>query len=208
MAERHNPSSSEMRLLNERLHRVGGSNHAGKALWRVCWGWERLAWQGGKWEADGGGVVEHRLEPKYLPPNRFYLEKWMPPEHYGSPEQWATRYTEWIDGVRVETLGPYPSEGEYEQAWRIEGPHGGFLPLHPYVCEKLVHLMLRMQTMPASARRQQAAEEYERKRRAIQQRQHDMIDNRMRPFFDGSPGKNFVGYEPTLNPKEQTCVTP
>ena len=53
-----------------RLEAAGGRNRFGEANYRVIWGWNRLAWIGGKFEdRDAHGdllreVVELRLEPK------------------------------------------------------------------------------------------------------------------------------------------------
>jgi len=73
---------------------AGGGNRFGEPNYRAVWGWSRLDWIGGKWEdRDDGGkllreVMEVRLEPKYAPHNRWHIERWVPAESYGSPEQW------------------------------------------------------------------------------------------------------------------------
>ena len=71
---------------------AGGRNLFGEANYRAVWGWSRLDWIGGKWEdrdpVSGAlvrEVVELRREPKYLPHDRWHIERWMPPESYGSP---------------------------------------------------------------------------------------------------------------------------
>jgi len=58
-------------VVAQRLKLAGGVNRFGEANYRVVWGWNRLAWIGGKFEerdADGAlvrEVVDVRLEPKY-----------------------------------------------------------------------------------------------------------------------------------------------
>jgi hypothetical protein len=67
--------------------------------------------------------------PKYSPRNRerFHVEKWLPAEFYGTPESWR-RDTVRMDGsVEVETLGPFPSRGDYETLFTFETPEGKYL---------------------------------------------------------------------------------
>ncbi len=74
---------------------LAGAMCLGEANFRVVWGWNRLAWIGGKFEdRDEHGrlireVVELRQEPKYPAVNRWHMEKWMPAETYGSPRNWV-----------------------------------------------------------------------------------------------------------------------
>ncbi len=116
---------------------AGGCNRFGEANYRAVWGWSRLDWIGGKWEdRDAGGalvreVVELRREPKYLPHNRWHIERWLPPESYGSPEQWHAETIEIENGRNVAALGPYPSRGDYEHCFTLEGPRGEFVQLTP-----------------------------------------------------------------------------
>ena len=116
---------------------AGGCNRFGEANYRAVWGWSRLDWIGGKWEdRDAAGtlvreVVELRREPKYLPHDRWHIERWMAPESYGSPEQWHAQTIEVANGRSVPALGPYPSRGEYEHCFTLEGPRGEFVQLTP-----------------------------------------------------------------------------
>ncbi len=99
---------------------AGGYNRFGEPNYRAVWGWSRLGWIGGKWEdhdAEGAlvrEVVELRQEPKYVPHDRWHIERWIAPEHYGSPQQWYAETIEIENGLRIPALGPYPSRGEYE----------------------------------------------------------------------------------------------
>jgi hypothetical protein len=115
---------------------AGGRNRFGEANYRAVWGWSRLDWIGGKWEdrdAQTGRllreVVELRREPKYLPYDRWHIERWMPPESYGSPEAWNAATAEFVGGRNVAALGPYPSRGDYEHCFTLEGPGGEFVQL-------------------------------------------------------------------------------
>ncbi len=110
------------------LARAGGTNRFGEPNFRAVWGWSRLAWIGGRFEdRDAAGnlireSIELRFEPKYFQRNRWHIERWCAPEIYGSPEDWA-RATLEIEGAQsIAALGPYPSRGEYEHAFTLEGP--------------------------------------------------------------------------------------
>jgi hypothetical protein len=116
-------------------------NRYGEPNFRVVWGGSRLAWIGGRWvDRDAHGniireVIEMRRVPKYLPENRWHVERWMPRESYGSPDEWYPRTTETEDGIRLPALGPYPSRGEYEHCFTLESSEGEFLPLTPAACD-------------------------------------------------------------------------
>src|SRR5579871_6932287 len=109
---------------------AGGRNLYGEPNYRAVWGWSRLDWIGGKWEdRDAAGnllreAVEVRREPKYLPHDRWHIERWMPPESYGSPEAWHAETREFAGGRSVAALGPYPSRGDYEHCFTVAGPGG------------------------------------------------------------------------------------
>jgi hypothetical protein len=116
---------------------AGGCNRFGEPNYRAVWGWSRLDWIGGKWEdRDTSGVlvrevIELRREPKYAPHNRWHIERWTPPESYGSPAQWNAQTLEIESGRNIPALGPYPSRGDYEHCFTLEGPDGEFVQLTP-----------------------------------------------------------------------------
>ena len=116
---------------------AGGCNRFGEPNYRAVWGWSRLDWIGGKWEdRDASGalvreIVELRREPKYTPHNRWHIERWLPPESYGSPEEWHAETIEIENGRSIPALGPYPSRGDYEHCFTLEGPRGEFVQLTP-----------------------------------------------------------------------------
>ncbi len=134
------------------LTRAGGLNRFGEPNFRAVWGWSRLAWIGGRFEdRDAAGnlireCVELRCEPKYFPRDRWHIERWCAPEMYGSPEDWA-RATLEVEGAHcVAALGPYPSRGEYEHVFTLEGPsingmHGEFIQLTPTIVERLARMI-------------------------------------------------------------------
>jgi hypothetical protein len=125
------------------LARAGGLNRFGEPNYRAVWGWNRLAWIGGKFEdRDEHGALlrerfELREEPKYPAVNCWHIERWLPPEAYGSPRQWYAQTIERENGVSIPALGPYPSRGEYEHCFTLEGPRGEFIQLTPTVAEHI-----------------------------------------------------------------------
>ena len=82
--------------------------------------------------------IELREVPKYLPVERWHVERWLPPEAYGSPEEWYRRTTEVEDGVGFPALGPYPSRGEYEHCFTLQAASGEFIGLTPTACDWVV----------------------------------------------------------------------
>jgi hypothetical protein len=148
--------------------RAGGLNRYGEPNYRVVWGWSRLAWIGGKWvDYDEHGnavreVVELRQEPKYVPHDRWHVERWTPPEAYGSPEAWYEETTEREDGILIPALGPYPTRGDYEHSFTLEGEQGEFLPLTPSVCLAVVRAVEWCRGTTAGARRAALASREER----------------------------------------------
>lgn len=178
--------------LQARLARAGGLNRFGEPNFRVVWGWSRLTWIGGKWtDTDAHGnvtreIVELREVPKYLPLDRWHIERWMPPESYGSPQQWHTETIERNDGVSIPALGPYPRRGEYEHCFTLQGSHGEFLALSPSVCEAVVRAVEFARAQPSSAHRAALAHREER-------RDHnwdiaaDAVFHDASPAFHGAP---------------------
>lgn len=121
------------------LRLAGGINRFGEPNFRCVWGWSRLDWIGGKWEdRDEHGilireVIQMRREPKYFPANRWHIERWLPPESYGSPSRWYAQTSERVGEESVAGLGPYPSRGDYEHCFCIESLTGQFIQLTPTI---------------------------------------------------------------------------
>jgi hypothetical protein len=156
------------REVERRLRLAGGINRYGEAMYRAVWGWSRLGWIGGKWtDHDDDGsvlreVVELRLVPKYIPHDRWHIERWMPPESYGSPQDWYADTIERENGVSVPALGPYPERGEYEHCVTLSGPQGEFVQLTPSVAEYIARA-IEFGKLAGSADRRQAIDDRERK---------------------------------------------
>jgi hypothetical protein len=142
-----------------RLARAGGTNRYGEANYRAVWGWNRLAWIGGKFEdRDEQGAllrerIELRKEPKYPAVNRWHIERWLPPEMYGSPRAWYAQTIERENGISIPALGPYPSRGEYEHCFTLETPRGEFLQLTPTVAEHIARAIECSRKFPRAKQR-------------------------------------------------------
>lgn len=143
----------------QRVTRAGGLNRFGEPNFRVVWGGSRLAWIGGRWVGrdDHGNIiretVELRREPKYVPVDRWHVERWLPPECYGSPSSWYELTVETEGSIRVPTLGPYPSRGEYEHCFTLQDARGEFIPLTATACEWIARAVEWSRQQPSIVRR-------------------------------------------------------
>jgi len=176
----------------QRLAAAGGVNRYGEPNYRVVWGWNRLAWIGGKFEdRDEQGnlvrqVVELRQEPKYPAVNRWHVERWVAPEAYGSPRAWYAQTVESVEGRSVPALGPYPERGEYEHCFTIEGLDGEFVQLTPTIVERVAQAIEWARRAPKGMQR---AKLYEREARGDRQYESwalDLLDDAM-PALHGQP---------------------
>jgi len=176
-----------------RLRSAGGINRLGEANYRAVWGWNRLAWIGGKFEERDPStgsllreVVELRQEPKYPAVNRWHIERWVPPEVYGSPRAWYAQTIERENGISIPALGPYPSRGEYEHCFTLEGRRGEFLQLTPTIAE---HVARAIEWSRQSPRVKSRAHLYEREQRVDRNYErwaYDVLDGTV-PAFHKQP---------------------
>jgi hypothetical protein len=144
----------------QRVTDVGGLTRFNDPQYRVVWGWSRLTLVGGKWEDrdENESVTRVRVEvrtiPKYVPTDRWHIERWLPPETYGSKDEWYHDTAE-LCGLRIiASLGPYPRRGEWEHCMTLATPGGQYVPLTPTVCEYVIQAV-------EWARRKSAAVSYE-----------------------------------------------
>jgi len=177
----------------QRLDRAGGRNRFGEANYRALWGWNRLAWIGGKFEerdpATGSflrEVVELRQEPKYPAVNRWHIERWVPPEVYGPPREWYAQTIERENGVSIPALGPYPSRGEYEHCFTLEGPRGEFVQLTPTVAERIARAIEFSRAHSRSSSRRSLYDREGREERAYENWAYDVLDDAV-PAFHKQP---------------------
>jgi hypothetical protein len=186
LRETHNAPSA----IQERVGRAGGVNRFDEPNFRVVWGGARLAWIGGRWtDRDAHGNVlresiELRRVPKYLPEDRWHIERWMPPESYGSPEEWFAQTTEIEDGIRIPALGPYPSRGEYEHCFTLQTALGDFMPLTAAACDWIVRAIEWSRLQPRRANRDAIASRETRRASDWERTADDMLDDAI-PAFHG-----------------------
>jgi hypothetical protein len=178
-----------------RLEIAGGRNRFGEANYRAVWGWSRLAWVGGKWEDRNPAgellreCVELRRVPKYVPHDRWHIERWLPPESYGSPRDWYAHTIERADGLSAPALGPYPERGEYEHCFTLEGPRGEFVQLTATVAEYIARAIEAGRGVSPAERRKAIDERERRSDREYDAWAWDILDSGC-PAFHGLP---FVG---------------
>jgi hypothetical protein len=190
LRETHEPPA----CVQYRLMRAGGLNRFNEPNFRVVWGWNRLAWIGGKFEdrnASGDllrSVVELRQEPKYADVNRWHVERWLPPEAYGSPRQWYAQTIERADGISIPALGPYPHRGEYEHCFTIQGLRGEFVQLTPTIVEKIAEAIEWSRGRSRAKRRERLYERESRNDNAYESWAFDLLDDAVPALH----GKSFV----------------
>jgi hypothetical protein len=175
------------------LRLAGGINRFGENNFRVSWGWNRLTWIGGRWEdrdARHGGLIREVLElrkvPKYTPFDRWHIERWMPPEAYGSPAEWYARTLEIEGGQAIAALGPYPERGEYEHCFTLAGPRGEFVQLTPTVAEYVARAIEFSRGLPASRRRKALDSREANREREYDRWAYDVLDDAV-PALHGLP---------------------
>jgi hypothetical protein len=175
------------------LDLAGGINRFHEPNYRAVWGWNRLAWIGGKFEERDPAtrsllreVVELRQEPKYPAVNRWHIEKWLPPEAYGSPRAWWAQTVEFEGGRSVPALGPYPARGEYEHCFTLESPRGEFLQLTITVAEHIARAIEWARCHPRSAGKRALKEREQRQEQTYDTWAYDLLDDTV-PAFHRQP---------------------
>lgn len=106
--------------LVERVTRAGGKHSVyNLPLYRIVWGQKRLHWVGGNFEREGfvGAIYEPRYHGDAA--EKWILERFVPNEM--TRDEWHEQYHRVIDGIPVDTQGPYPELGDYEEV--ISFPH-------------------------------------------------------------------------------------
>jgi hypothetical protein len=188
--------------LQKRITETGGLAPNGQPLFRVMRGADRFTWIGGKWthyDANGNACGSHIGVERVLKypeaKDRYIFEMWMAPEI--TEEEWNRQFTEWIDGQKVQTLGPYPENGEYELIRVIERVHVDqktgnvlrkeFVPLTETLCDALVQTAKLNRELPARHRVLAAQERREREEKAKEERQIQMIEDMQRPEWARNP---------------------
>jgi hypothetical protein len=180
-----------------RLAIAGGTNRFGEPHYRAVWGWSRLAWIGGKWEDRNAAgelireTVELRLVPKYEPHDRWHIERWLPPEAYGSPRDWYAQTLEREGGpaslfAGVPALGPYPVRGEYEHCCTLAGRRGEFVQLTATLAEYIARAIEAGRHVSPGQRRRAIERREEHNERDYDQWAWDVLGSGC-PAFHGAP---------------------
>lgn len=115
------PAPEKPPYFDQSLLLIGGTNPLGEPNLKVGWGWDLTTYRNGNNSAL-----------KYPGPflNRWILEKWLPPEFFGSVKQWETRrYSRSADGKSVDLLGEFPRRGAYGMVMPLTTGAGEFIPL-------------------------------------------------------------------------------
>lgn len=174
----------------------------GLPLFRVMRGCDRFTWIGGRWthhDASGNETGSHIGVERVLKhpetKDRYIFEMLLMPEY--TREEWEILFTQWLDGQKVETLGPYPENGEYELIRVIEKVHVDqksgkilrteFIPLTESLCDALVLTAKMNRELPAKHKVLAAQERREREEKAKEQRQIDIINDLRGPDWANQP---------------------
>lgn len=180
-------------FVSRRLLLAGGKNRWGEPNYRAVWGWNRLAWIGGKFEerdpVSGSlvrEVVELRQEPKYPAVNRWHIERWVPPEAYGSPRLWYAQTMEIENAQSIPALGPYPVRGEYEHCFTLENAKGEFVQLTATVAEEISRRMEWARQRPRAKERTRLYDREKREDDSYEEWAYDMLDDAV-PAFHRQP---------------------
>ena len=175
--------------------RAGGLNRFGDPNYRLVWGWQALELRGGEvtdYDDDGYPIrTELRYEwwPRYAPKNsRFHLQVWVPPEKYGSPDDWYEITESYIRGQKVARLGDYPHRGDYELVATMEGPNGEYVAPNAQAVEDMIRLHQRVRHRKPYAIRESLNEELESRKREREQKYRDILDSQAVAF----PWKTWV----------------
>jgi len=167
---------------------AGGTNRFGDPNFRLTWGWNLFDWIGGNWEdRDASGnlireVKELRWALKYpWFAHRWILEKWQPPEKFGTPDSWYRQTQEWGQEGNIPQLGPYPARGRYLFCCVLE-LNGRFVQLTPAILDDVIYAAIYKQShIPSMAELREAQAEKERR---WMQESRDYLE---RPAFDAEP---------------------
>jgi hypothetical protein len=188
---------------------AGGVNRFNEPMFRVVWGYDRIVPMSGEWQEWEKGVatltdkftghkesrefvrlvsskVETRQVPKYLPANCWHLEKWCPPEDYGSPELWRKQGEEVVAGMTVDTAGEFPHRGEYELVMPLTTDFtsmGKPLPLEGEFVATLIKLVRAGQERFSMVQRKAAIEQrLKREEAGFTRKAIDIMKDGMRPY--------------------------
>lgn len=177
--------------LQDKITRIGGRIADGRPKFRMVWGADRLTIIGGRWNKydDHGNKTGEYIGTKKVPKHpeavdRWILEVWCPPENYGKEWEWREMFTENIDGQFVETMGPYPRNGEYEVVKVLEREYRDakgvvwkkeFVPLTPTICDAIITVVKANLDLPDQIRKEAFRAQFEKSEKERDQKLADKI---------------------------------
>jgi hypothetical protein len=118
--------------------------------------------------------------------NRWHIERWLPPETYGSPRAWYAQTIECENGISIPALGPYPSRGEYEHCFTLETPRGKFVQLTPTIAEHIARAIEWSRNCARAKSRSRFYDREHRTERSYDQWAFDLMDDAV-PAFHKQP---------------------
>ncbi len=146
-----------------RVTRAGGLNRFGQPNFRVVWGGARI---------DPLGFQRYAYAPHLL--ERWIVELWRPPEAYGSRREWNRN---------EETLGPFPSRGEYELLASLAGPNGEYAHISAEIAEFAIEAYRTSQNLSHWDRRDLAIAEVKQREREWVTFADGVLDDETLPFY-------------------------
>ena len=211
----HRSAMPEPKEVNATLLRLGGVTLEGRPRYRCVWGSSRTEWLFSRKRLS----YEKRLK-HFRHANRWVIEFWNPPSY--DRESWEKETTEYIDGHRVELLGPYPSTGDYEYLWHAETPHspeceisvpvkggdggcicggGNYLPIETSMAEALMAMVEATKRLHRAEKKNKLIATEEKKQADYEKIVDDAVDDAGRPF-GGSYFVPVTGKSPDHWPKD------
>ena len=180
--------------LVERITRRGGLAENGRPLFRVIHGSDRFTTVGGEWTKfdDQGNEIGHEIGYRQCvkyphTDNCFIFEVWCPSENYGTPEEWEKNFTQHIKGHRIETLGAYPENGEYELMLPLKTPKGYPVELTATICDVLIDTAVKNRDLPMRIRMEAHHDRVKKKEEAEVAKRAAMIENMQKPEWAYGP---------------------
>ncbi len=166
-------------VLDPEVQRVlvdfGGLNQFGGQNYRIVWGYRRGFWLGNQY------YLQYTDRPRHK--ERWHLEKWCAPEHFGTPEQWYASAMMDVGGMLMNVLGPYPAEGDYIRVIVFENYHTGeFVKPEP---DMVMEAIIRNRQHAEQSKlqiRDRIREEMAAKRKLTEDRKDEEIDKREAAF--------------------------
>lgn len=163
---------------------LGGYNYLGEPVFRMMWA------SAVRMETPGNhGIYVEEPVPGMNQPC-WALQKWLPPEAYGTPELYEMLFKDEETGLML--TGPYPEFGRYETVILFKSAHFDealkriiitTIPLDWDVLELALPMLLRCQELTAAEIKAVKAAEKEALERAKLQQMEDRLYDALPSFY-------------------------